>query len=223
MYLSDTEAANGLGNRFLFAAINRAQLLPSPRRAPRRAVEKLARELGTIIAEARQLGEIRRNGAAEAYWKKIYPALTQDYPGLVGQLLARSEAHVARLSALLARAKRIGVGHLQSALAAWAYVEASTRLIFGDRTGNDVADRIRQEMLPGQSLTLTELRDHILSNHVKAAQLLDALKLLVATGEFRMRQETSGGRPRTVISRLKPVASEEVESNPSAQGKREKR
>ena len=148
---------------------------------------------------------MQRTPAAAALWEEVYPSLTHDHPGLVGKLLARAEAHVARLSALFAlfaQAPEIDVEHLQSALALWEYVEASTRAIFGDRTGNDVADRIVEDMAPGERLTKTEIREEIFKGHVRARHLSDALALLVQLGEVRIDHEKTGGRNSAVVTRL---------------------
>jgi len=213
-YLNNTEAANGLGNRFLFVLVRRSKLLPNPGRAPWEDIKTLADYLSETVEFAQKVGEMRRTPAAEALWEQIYPTLTQDYPGLLGSLLARSEAHVARLSALyalLARSADIDVPHLQSALALWAYVEASTRNIFGNRTGNEIADRIRQEMVPGQRLTRKEIRQQIFANHVSAARLADAIKLLAAIGDIRLdHEQETGGRPRVVITRLASAATKKT-------------
>jgi len=160
-YLADNECANGLGNRFMFVLTHRARLLPNPTRARSEAVEALIDDLRDALDFARRVGEIRRTSRAAALWEGLYPDLTRDQPGLVGKLLARSEAHVTRLSCLYAVVSRsdvIDVEHIKAALALWDYVEASTRAIFAGRSGDDAADRIRAEMLPGQSLTLRELR-----------------------------------------------------------------
>ena len=203
-YLSNTEAANGLGNRFMCVLVHRAKLLPNPGRAPQAAVDALCERVREALDFARRVGEIRRTQDAADLWERVYPALTSDRPGLIGQLLARSEAHVTRLSAiyaLLAGREQVGVEHLESALAFWDYAEASTRMVFGDRTGNDAADRIRSEMLVGETLTLTEIRERIFSDHISSARLNDAIKLLVATGDCRVSSEPTKGRSRAVVTR----------------------
>ena len=203
-YLSSTEAANGLGNRFMCVLVHRAKLLANPGRASPAAVDVLVDGVRETLAFARTVGEMRRTPAAAALWGHIYPTLTADRPGLLGQLLARSEAHVTRLSALYALSAQqaeIDVEHLEAALALWDYIEASTEIVFGDRTGNEVADRIRSEMAPGESLTLSEIRERIFADHISSNRLSDAIKLLVAMGDCRVTTEPTGGRPSTVVTR----------------------
>jgi hypothetical protein len=204
-YLGNVEAANGLGNRFLFVLTHRAKLLANPGRAAERDIAPLVDEVREALRRARQVEYIRRTAAADRLWEAIYPRLTADHPGLLGQLLARSEAHVVRLSALYAlcaQSQEIDVEHLNSALALWDYIEASTRIIFGERTGDDTADRLRSELLPGQSLTIREVREQVFSNHISAARLNAALRLLKDLGEITVDTEKTDGRPRTVITRV---------------------
>lgn len=218
-YLSDSEAANGLGNRFLLLLTRRAKLVADPDRAPAAAVNQLVAELREILDAARQVDEIRRTPEAAATWKRIYPDLTRERPGLLGKLLARSEAHTARLSriyALLDRKAHAGVEHLNAALAFVDYATESTAIIFAGRTGNDLADKIRMEMLPGQTLTIGELQQTIFNNHAPAGRLHDALTLLKDLGEIRTGSEPTGGRPRLLVTRIDPKQTNDREADRAA-------
>jgi hypothetical protein len=216
-YLADVEAANGLGNRFMFVLVDRVKRLPDPGRADTDTVEMLSGKVRALLEHARTVGTLQRTAAASALWRSIYAKLSTDQPGLLGSLLARSEAHVARLSALfalLAHASSIDEVHLLSALAFWDYVEASTKIIFADRTGNDAADRIRGELLPGQSLALSEIREEIFANHVSAGRLSSAINLLVELGEMTTHSEETAGRSRLIVTRLTPAPAEETAPRP---------
>jgi hypothetical protein len=204
-HLSDVEIANGLGNRFLIALVNRVQLLPNPGRIPPATLDPIHKRFQRVLAVAKGCGEISRTPEAEEFWTHLYPALTADRPGLVGKLLARAEAHVARLSALyalLAQTRAISMDHLMSALAVWEYCARSVERVFAERTGLDAADRIKAEMLPGQELTLAELREQLFHNHVSAGKLQDALRLLMELKEIRVEERRTAGRPATVVVRL---------------------
>jgi hypothetical protein len=148
---------------------------------------------------------MKRTPQAEELWEGVYGLLTRDHPGLVGSLLARSEAHVARLSAiyaLLDGCGEIDVQHMKSALAFWDVAEESTKRIFADRTGNKDADRIREAMIPGQRMTLTELRERIFRRHISSGRLNAAIQLLVRQGEFRVEKMNTEGCPATILVRL---------------------
>lgn len=206
-YLSSTDAANGFGNRFLFAMIDRAQLLPEPTRVNDQETAALAKQLTEIIEHGRTIETLTRTRQGSALWHEIYSCLSRDEPGLIGNLLARSEAHVARLSALyalLAQASKIDADHIESALAVWDYCAESTRRIFAGRTGNDAADRIRSELLPGQTMSLSEIREQIFAKHVSAGRLSAAINLLTSLGEVTTKTEPTGGRNRLLVTRLDP-------------------
>jgi len=219
-YLADVEAANGLGNRFLFVLAHRAKLLPDPGRAHCGTVARLADDVRDALVWARTGTEIRRTPAAAMLWERIYPALTADKPALLGKLLARSEAHVIRLAALYAltsRAELVDVQHLESALALWDYVEESTRAIFAGRTGNRVADRIIGALLPGEAKTLEELRRELFSGHVGSADLADALTLLRDLGKVTIkRDDTTGGRAAVIVTQVDTTPARDEQAASSA-------
>src|SRR5262249_32793274 len=151
-------------------------------------------------------------------WEQVYLNLTTERLGLLGKLLARGDAHDARLSALyalLARAREIDIAHLMSALAVWDYCAASAQAIFGDRTGNDVADRIRTEMLPGQKMPLTETRRELFANHVPAGRLKEGLALARELGDVNFITQKSGGRDAQVVVRL-PASSADSDGTGAA-------
>ncbi len=203
-HLSTCDAANGLGNRFLIVATERAQTLPCPGRVPARDRELLVMEMQDALARAREIGEMHYSMEAREQWEVIYPEVSRDVPGIVGNLTARAEAHVVRLGllyALLDGSPVIDVPHLDAALAFWSLCRASVRAIYADQTGNPTADRIIEAMLPGDRLSLTELRETVLRHNVPAARLRGALALLVETGDVRLVDEATGGRPTNVVMR----------------------
>lgn len=204
-HLGNVEAANGLGNRFVFVLAHRAKLLPDPGRAPADAVALLVHEVRETLDFARHVGEIRRTPAAAAVWEQLYAELTREQPGLLGNLLARSEAHVARLSALYAlsaRREEIDVEHLQAAVALWEYAEQSTAIIFAERSGDRTADKLLAALKPGRSMTVEEIRAEIFSNHVDKTLLDNALNVLEYRGQVRLVKRQTGGRSCTVVTRI---------------------
>jgi hypothetical protein len=218
-HLADLDVMNGTGNRFLIVAVDRVRVLPSPPRIPERVRRQLVEEIRRVLDRARDAGHVPRTARARELWNGIYPELTTAVPGLVGALLARSAAHVTRLSllfALLGRAREVDVQHLKSALAWWDYVVQSAGIIFAGRTGNRVADRLRAELLPGQRITLASLRKDLFANHVEAGELRDGIELSRRLGDIDYALDSStGGRPALVVTRL-PVAV--AEQNEAAAG-----
>jgi hypothetical protein len=206
-YLTELDIANGFGNRFLFALVDRVQSLPNPPRVGDAQVAPLVQEVKDVIAFSQGVLQMRRTPDAEALWAWLYPELTKEHFGLVGKLLARGPAHVTRLSALYALCARraaIDVPDIESALAVWAYSKASVEVLFQDRSGNPIVDRIRQDLLPGQEMSVTKLRDEVFSNHVSAPDLEDALTVLTELGEVQVEKRQTGGRPVRMVRRVAP-------------------
>lgn len=203
-YLGSLEIANGMANRFMFILVRRSQLLPNPGRVSASKMEALVKQVRGVLTVAQKMGEIRRTRDADRHWAQLYEHLTIDRPALLGKLLARAEAHVLRLSCLYALAAgrdNVELVHLQSALAFWDFVEASTAIIFQGRTGDDHADRIRAAMAIGEHMSQAEITDRIFKNHITAGQLSAALKVLIELGEVVVTNEPTAGRSRCVITR----------------------
>jgi hypothetical protein len=153
--LTDTEAANGFGNRFLWVCVQRSKLLPKGGCYPEEALRPLLVELSAAIMHARQVARMQRTEAAEQRWEAIYTGLADEQPGLLGAITARAEAQVLRLSclyALLDKTSQVDVSHLNAAYALWRYCEDSARHIFGEMLGDPLADELRRMLrLAGQT------------------------------------------------------------------------
>jgi hypothetical protein len=206
-HLTDLDIANGLGNRFLFSLVDRVQSLPTPPRVGDAQVAPLLAEVKDVIAFARGVLQMQRTPEAEALWAWIYPELTKEHFGLVGKLLARGPAHLTRVSALFAlfaRRPDIAVPDIESALAAWGYSKDSVEVLFRDRSGNPIVDRIRQDLLRGEEMSVSKLRQEIFANHVSAADLEDALTILTEMGEVEVEERQTGGRPARIVRRVAP-------------------
>lgn len=196
-HLTETEAANGFANRFLFVHSERAQLLPEG--GGTLDFEGLAARLQAIVPAARRLGLVARDRAARHVWAAVYPRLTTPPPGLTGALVSRAAAQTLRLSALYAAldgSPWIRVPHLLAALAIWDYCEASVRWLFGEQSGDYVADTLLACLRQSPAgLDRTEI-SHMLGRHVPAVRLSPALESLRQSGLARSQMRTdTGGRP----------------------------
>ena len=192
--------ANGLLNRFLVVCVRRAQLLPDG--GQRADAGRLAALLGPAIDRARgRECPLVRDAAATRLWARIYRHCARPLPGLAGALLARAEAHLLRLSllyALLDGAEAIGAAHLRAAVAVWRYCEESVAYLWGDSTGDPLADRALAVLLGAgdDGLTKADLHALVGGNHTGAARLNQALGVLVAQGRARLEKEAAAvGRP----------------------------
>lgn len=199
-YLSDTEQHNGFANRLLWCCTKRSKSLPEGGSVPEAAVASLAGRLRKVVEWVRAAGEIEicRDEVARGLWAAVYPRLSEGLPGLLGAATSRAEAQVLRLSAVYAVldcSSVIRVEHLRAALAVWDYCFASARFIFGDATGDPLADRIR-EALQGagpDGLTRTQIRD-LLGRHAPADRIAQALTQLAALGIASHRMVSTDGR-----------------------------
>jgi len=196
----ETEIANGFLNRFLLVAVRRSHLLAEPPPLPGHLEAGYVEAFQAALTFARKRGgALVRDPEARERWKVAYEEeLAIDRYGLAGAACSRAEAHATRLSllyALLDRSKQIRCEHVEAALALWRYCERSALLVFGDRLGDQVADAI-VEALDAKGLTRDELRD-VFSRHRTAAELDNALALLLAAGRITEETEVTGGRPAT--------------------------
>ncbi len=166
-YLASTEAANGFGNRFLWLCARRSQLLPDG--GGRVDLTGFVDSIRAAVNFAREVAELRRDDAARQLWHGIYPALSADRPGLAGALTARAEAQTMRLActyALLDRSPLIRPEHLRAALAVSEYCQRSVSYIFGESTGNPIADEILALLRQApEGVTRTQIRDYLGRHH----------------------------------------------------------
>lgn len=197
--LTDTEAANGFANRFLWVCVKRSKILPEGGRIWEVDFQPLVAQLKQAVEFAREERRLRFTEEARELWREVYEPLSAGKPGLLGAVIARAEAQVVRLAliyALLDRSPAIRREHLEAALALWDYCEASARFIFGDALGDPVADEIL-EALWGASergLTKTEISD-LFQRHLPGKRIANALQLLLEANLVRYEKEPGAGRP----------------------------
>ena len=197
-YLTATESANGFGNRFIWLAVRRSKHLPFGGNPGEETLRDLANRTATALQLARQIKQVSWGEATREQWAAVYPKLSEAKPGLIGSLLARSEAQVLRLSltyALLNHSEAIEPAHLHAALALWEYSERSAAYIFGDRLGDPTADTILNALKKAESgMTRTKLSD-LFGRHKNANAIQSALELLESLGLARKVLEPTVGRP----------------------------
>ena len=197
--LSETDQANGVGNRVLWIFAQRSKLLPDADPLEQRYVDELIRKTREALVFAKTEREINRDAPAALTWRAIYAELSQDYPGLFGALTARAEAQVLRLSliyAALDSSPLVREPHLFAALAFWEYCQESVRFIFGDRSGDWVLDRIRDTLRSGD-MSETDLRD-LFGRHQSTKRIQTALAELADAGFAAMTLRPTGGRPARI-------------------------
>ena len=203
--LNNTEASNGFGNRFVWLMVQRSKELPFPSTPDQEELEALARRIGAAIRHGRTLGRLTLTDATCEAWRAIYYDLSADRPGLAGALLGRAEAQVMRLAglyALLDGEGAVDTVHLKAALALWEYAESSTRQIFGNSTGDSIADTILQALRSSNELDESAI-SALFGRNVSAARLDQAKGVLESNGlaHGAIRVSELGGRPARVWRR----------------------
>ena len=196
--LSDTESANGFGNRILWVCVKRSKVLPDGGSLDPEMLASLQRRVREAVDFARDVGEMRRDASARELWHRVYGPLSEGKPGLAGSLTARAEAHVMRLAclyALMDRSCLVEVEHLSAALALWEYVEGSVRYVWGDSLGDPVADEILRNLRArADGLNRTKIRD-LFHRHRSAEDIGRALAVLAEYGLARRENRETDGRP----------------------------
>lgn len=196
--LSETDAQNGFANRFLWLLVRRSKKLPFGGEWHRVDVAPLVRELSASIEHGREHREISWGADSRARWAEVYGDLSEGKPGLFGAATGRAEAQTLRLAALYATLDRstfIELQHLDAALALWRYAEQSARLIFGDATGDAVADRIAGALRgKPEGLSKTDISE-LFKRNKSSERIGQALALLEGEGRVRREERETGGRP----------------------------
>jgi hypothetical protein len=216
--LHRTEAHNGFANRCLWTWVERNNCLPEGGNLSANDLSTVARELRRAFDWAVAKPEIlfRRDDAARELWQGCYPALSQLRPGLRGAATSRAEAQVLRLSAIYAAldsSSVVGLPHLQAALAVWDYCSASASLLFGDSTGDPIADRIREALEASpDGLSKHQVR-RLFHGHVQCDRIDAALEQLMAFGAASYHNALTGGRPSTLWSATAEQGQEENEAS----------
>jgi len=198
-HLSNTEAANGFANRFLWIMVRRSKELPFGGEVPSEDLKCLGRRLDAAVRFGREPRHIRWGDSARVPWAEVYGPLSEGKPGLFGAVVGRAEAQTLRLATLYAamdQSETIEDDHLAAALALWDYAEESARYIFGDATGDPVADDIMEALraVGAEGISRTQIRD-LFGRHKSADRINRALGELLKLGSVRKEDVPTGGRP----------------------------
>lgn len=202
------EVANGLLNRFLFVGCRRVRLLPEGGHPDPLSGTDVPTRLARHLAAAAGRGRMRFSDAARVAWWAAYRRLAEPVEGIIGSLLARAEAHVLRLAllyALIDGSSAIDLAHLDAALALWDYAAASVAWIFGDVSGDALADTLHAALaVHPQGMTRTEIRD-LLGRNQTGTAVDAALATLARTGRAAAQRLTTAGRPAVLWTAVTPA------------------
>jgi hypothetical protein len=198
-HLTETEAANGFANRFLWLMVRRSKMLPFGGEWHTVDTAPLVKRLSEALKFGKNAGEIVWGESANDAWREVYGPLSEGKPGLFGAVVGRAEAQVARIATLYAvmdQSRTIELAHLKAALALWYYAEDSARYLFGATTGDPVADQILEALRSAGNggMSRTEIRD-LFGRHKNADRIDQALALLLKLDCVRRVRQDTGGRP----------------------------
>lgn len=196
------EMANGFGNRFLWFVVKSDKVLPLCEPIPQSVFQKLAPRLRNVINY--RAGLVPLASASKGKWEKIYRScLREDDPGFAGAMLARGSSMVLRLALIYflldfppRRSQGIAPAHLDAAMAVWRYCKQSVQMLFGDRAGTGLGDKILA-ILSKKPMSRDELNPHLSSLQKReVARVLEGLERAMLVRKTTRRNET--GRPATV-------------------------
>jgi hypothetical protein len=199
-YLTETEAGNGFANRFLWLLVRRSKLLPRGGEWHKVNKTPLVSRLLSALEFGCKPVEITMTESAWRDWEDVYGPLSEGKAGMFGAVTGRSEAQARRLAALYAvmdESDLIEPEHLEAALAFWQYAEDSARYVFGDATGDPVADTIHSALkgASAEGMSRTAI-SHLFKRHMSAERIGRALAFLLETGRAeRGQNRDTGGRP----------------------------
>jgi hypothetical protein len=197
-HLIESEAANGFGNRFLWACVRRSKSLPFGGELSSVDMSPIIRGLRSALDQ--RAGRMSFARSARDTWVEMYDSLTEDRPGMFGMITARAEDQTLRLAilyALAAGSNEIRVEHLASAFAVWGYCEDSALFLFGDQLGDADADKLLGALRSSpKGMTRTDISG-MFGRNKKPEDLERILALLESAGEAYSGRAVgkSGGRP----------------------------
>jgi len=198
-YLPTTEVANGFGNRHLFVLTHKSKNLPRGSTIPQAELRRIQLAVRDARDFAVDLESVGMSADAWDLWDSIYPRLTADRPGLAGALLARGAPHVRRLALIYAamdRSYQVEVTHLMAADAVWRYCEETVIHLFGNATGDPVADSIADMLKAAgnDGLTRTDISKYLGGNY-RSDRIGQALGVLLRANLARAVNVPTDGRP----------------------------
>jgi len=199
-YLTETETANGFANRFKWLLVRRSKELAFGGSEGWSKVDTgpLVRKLRAAVEFGESAGAVTWGQSARGTWETVYGPLSEGKPGLFGAVTNRAEAQTVRLAliyAVMDQSRTIEGEHIEAALALWDYAEASARYIFGDATGDPVADQIMDALrgVGAAGMTRTEV-SNLFGRHKNTDSINWAFSTLLAAGRTRSEKEETAGR-----------------------------
>jgi hypothetical protein len=224
----EDEQTSGFANRFLWCLARRSAVLPDPGNVPKATWDDLVRRTKAALAFASQASTMWRDAEASDLWRAVYSDLSKAEVGVVGDVTARAEAQVLRLScvyALLDGSAVVCASHLRAALAVWRYCAESAAFIFRQTIGVHIRkdepllhimDVIYDALVAApDGLTRTAIMKK-LSGNVPSSQINQALDQLLKYGAVQKELGASSPRGGPRPERWFAVVRQSAKVEPSA-------
>lgn len=198
-YLNKTEIWNGLANRFLWVCVQRQSLVPIPKPIPQQELDQIAKWLAEAIRFGRQHDTVDFSPSAEAVWMSEYAELTEDYPGVLGAITSRAEAHARRLMliyTLLDCSPVTEESHVRAALAFCDYCRDSARFTFGDAETDPAGKKLLGALERGP-MSRTAI-SRLFSKHYNRRQLDRLIEPFVSSNTIKVITKKGKGPPTEI-------------------------
>jgi hypothetical protein len=203
-HLTTAKLGGGIANRFFFLLVRRSKLLPHGGKEdvlPEDLIDRLRDAIAfgrneRHITLSEQPEEEYGGHSASKLWEAIYPDLSKGAAGLFGAVTSRAEAQVRRFSTIYAAlecSREVRIRHLLAGLSLWDYSRQSSYLIFGGKTGDEIADDILHALqnAEGDGMSRSELMHHF-NRNLKASRIRAALNQLRQDGWARAEERKTG-------------------------------
>ncbi len=198
-YLTDIEAGNGFGNRFMWFCVKRSKTLAFGGQLSDDELELLVLKVKDVVNFAKQIKEIKWAEETKPLWEKIYPTISEGQLGMVGVMTSRADTYVTRLACIYAcldKSNLIRPPHLLAALAVWDYAESSVRYLFQDKIGDPIAEKILEELkTKDKGMSRTDI-NIFLGGNIDSGKIVAALDMLISLGKARRDIIPTNGRKK---------------------------
>lgn len=197
--LSDVDLSNGYANRILWCAAKRTKLMPNADFLDWKTHPAILSELKAIygqrFANTDEPIRFRRSDEAQKLWTRLYTRLNDEKEILsfIDGVLVRDTSHLLKLAllyAVLDQSERIEVVHFDAAIAVCDFCQATVRWLFGERTGDRLANQIFQALLRApEGLTRWDITNDVCQRNTPSTKIEIALEVLAKSRLARLSIE----------------------------------
>jgi hypothetical protein len=196
---------NGMANRVLWCAARRTGDMPNAEFLDWKHQPAIIEQLKEIFSQrfpnTAEPDFFSRTNEAKNYWDQLYRKLNAEkQSSTIDAVLARDTSHILKIALIFAitdKALNIETGHLKAALAVIDFCRDSARWIFGQATGNKLANNILLALRRSPAgLTRTNIHEDVCYRTTPKSQLDAALAELAKNKLAKMSLEDAKKGPR---------------------------